>query len=175
MDGCGVDIPLSGVMSSRRSRGMTLIEIMIVVSILAILAAIIVPRFSSAMDQAKVAHAVTTIRELANAANRYHAEHDAWPRDVARGTVPQELKPYLIGADFVNDVSGGKWDYENWIGKNIQLNDGRRIGIGISLRGGDQQYFTEIDRALDDGNLSTGNVQYGRFSSMCLLYLIAED
>lgn len=153
---------------------MTLVELMIVVSVLAILAAIVLPKFSSATDDAKAAHAVTTLKVLANAVTRYHLEHDDWPANVGRGVLPPELEPYLVGADMENDVTGGKWDYENWIGRGRTMNDGRGIGIAFHLRGGDQQQFPEIDRIIDDGDLETGSMQiYG--SGNALLYLVYAE
>jgi prepilin-type N-terminal cleavage/methylation domain-containing protein len=159
----------SGVDTPRGCRGMTLVELMIVVSILGILAAIVIPKFSSASDEAEATHAAATLRLLRDAAQRYNAEHGDWPANVDRGVMPPELEPYFVGADMKNDVTGGKWDYENWIDRGRTLSDGRPIGIAFSLRGGDWSQIEEIDRLIDDGDVNTGNLQlYGK----AFLYLV---
>lgn len=162
-------------MISKVRRGMTLIELMIVVSIIGILAAIVIPRFSNATDEARATYAVSTMKILAGALERYHAEYGDWPADVNPGLFPSELEPYLVGTDFDNDVNGGVWDYENWIGRGVTMSDGRRVGIALTIRNGDSADYLSIDQAIDDGDLSTGNVQYGSFYAPCLLYLVRAD
>lgn len=166
---------MMGQLKQYTRKGMTLIELMIVVSILAILAAIVIPTFSNATDDARATYAVSTMKVLANALERYHAEHDDWPADVSPGSFPSELEPYLVNTDFDNDVNGGVWDYENWIGRGVTMSDGRRVGIALTIRSGDNADYLAIDQQIDDGDLSTGNVQYGSFYSPCLLYLVRAD
>ena len=55
------------MMMQRKQSGMTLIELMIVVTILAILAAIVIPTFTSASDDARAAYAVSTMKVLVSA------------------------------------------------------------------------------------------------------------
>lgn len=63
----------------RRSRGFTLIEIMVVVAILAILAAIIVPRIMSRPEEAKRTKAQVDIKAIASALNLYKLDSGAYP------------------------------------------------------------------------------------------------
>jgi general secretion pathway protein G len=63
----------------RRSHGFTLIEVMVVVVILGILAAIIVPRIMDAPDKARVAKAKQDIAALQSALNMYKLDNYVYP------------------------------------------------------------------------------------------------
>ncbi len=58
----------------------TLIELLIVVAIIAILAAIAVPNFLEAQTRAKVARVKADMRTIATAVETYHIDYDAYPR-----------------------------------------------------------------------------------------------
>jgi general secretion pathway protein G len=60
---------------SRRSRAFTLVEILIVVLIVAILAAITVPRFTSASEQARDSSARTTLTYLRGQIDLFRTHH----------------------------------------------------------------------------------------------------
>jgi len=151
---------------------MTLIELMIVVSILGILAAIVIPRFSNASDDAEAARAATSMKTIVNAVQRYNLEHDDWPADVGPGRMPPELEPYLMRTDLNNAALGGKWDYEDWRGRGLMAGDSP-VGVALTLRYGDDTLYEEVDRLIDDGDLSTGAVQYRNLYSPVLIYLIS--
>ena len=61
------------------SKGFTLVELLIVVIILAILAAIIVPQFSGATDDAEQAAYDTNIANIRAAIDLYRQQHNAYP------------------------------------------------------------------------------------------------
>lgn len=64
---------------ARRSRGFTLIEIMVVVVILGILAAIVVPRVMDRPDEARVTKVQQDIRTLESALNLYRLDNFRYP------------------------------------------------------------------------------------------------
>ena len=64
---------------SRRDSGFTLIEVMIVVVILAILAAIVVPRVMSAPDKARDTRARADIQGIVSALNMYKLDNYTYP------------------------------------------------------------------------------------------------
>jgi general secretion pathway protein G len=64
---------------SGRSRAFTLVELMVVILILAILAALIVPRVIGRQDDAKRAKAATDISRLANALQAFRLDTDRYP------------------------------------------------------------------------------------------------
>lgn len=65
--------------SNRRARGFTLIEIMIVVVILGILAAVVVPRLMNRPDDARVAAAQSDIRVIMQQLKLYRLDNGAYP------------------------------------------------------------------------------------------------
>jgi general secretion pathway protein G len=57
----------------------TLIEIMVVAVILGVLAATIIPQFTSTTQDAKISAAKSTVAELANAVERFNINMDRYP------------------------------------------------------------------------------------------------
>jgi len=66
----------------RSPRAFTLIELLIVVAIIAILAAIAVPNFLEAQTRAKVSRVKADLRSLATAIEAYGVDYNAYPPDV---------------------------------------------------------------------------------------------
>jgi general secretion pathway protein G len=62
-----------------RSRGFTLIEIMVVVVILAVLGALVVPRVLENVDKARVARAQSDIRAIETALDLYRLDNYKYP------------------------------------------------------------------------------------------------
>ncbi len=62
-----------------RSTGFTLIEIVIAVAILAILAAIVIPRVAGRVDDARVARAKSDVQALVTALSLYKLDNFAYP------------------------------------------------------------------------------------------------
>ena len=62
-----------------RTRGFTMIELMIVVAIIGILAAIAIPLFASVQGRARVAKAQADLRSLASAVSLFQAHMGALP------------------------------------------------------------------------------------------------
>ena len=65
--------------SIHRQRGFTLIEIMVVVIIIGILAAIVAPNVMGRLDQAQVTKAQADIRAIESALNFYRLDNYAYP------------------------------------------------------------------------------------------------
>ena len=57
--------------------GFTLVELLIVVIILAVLAAIVIPQFSSSTQEAKESALRSTLLEMRNAVELYYHQHNA--------------------------------------------------------------------------------------------------
>jgi prepilin-type N-terminal cleavage/methylation domain-containing protein len=70
----------------KNKQGFTLIELLIVVIILAVLAAIVVPQFTSSTDDAKVSVLKTDLAALRNAIEIYYHQHDSRYPGVVRET-----------------------------------------------------------------------------------------
>ncbi len=60
-------------------RAFTLIELLIVVAIIGILAAIAVPNFVNAMERAKVSRAISDVKSICNALEMYRLDNNNYP------------------------------------------------------------------------------------------------
>lgn len=70
--------------SGRRLRGFTLIEIMIVVAVLGILAAVALPQYSQHMRKSRRADAVALMAQVAQAQERWRANNSPYANDFGR-------------------------------------------------------------------------------------------
>jgi general secretion pathway protein G len=69
--------------SGRRAAGLTIVEILIVVAILGIVAAIAVPRYSDYRERVRVAQAVIDLKALSMLINNYYLDARAYPPNLA--------------------------------------------------------------------------------------------
>jgi prepilin-type N-terminal cleavage/methylation domain-containing protein len=72
---------------SNRERGFTLIEIMVVVAIIGILAAVAIPVFAGQMKKSKTAEAMLQLNMLAKSAKTYYEVNSKFPQGTA-GVLP---------------------------------------------------------------------------------------
>ena len=84
----------------KKSRGFTLVEIMVVVVIIGILAAAIIPQFIGTTQDAKVSAAKAQVAELESATERFYVHMDRYP------TMDEGLK-VLVEAPASDDAK--KW------------------------------------------------------------------
>ena len=89
----------------RMKKAFTLIEILIVVVLLGVLAAIVIPQFSDASDEAKVAAQASDLHTLQGQIQLYRAKTGAYPANLAA------LVPDYLQAVPVDAVSGGAFAY----------------------------------------------------------------
>jgi type II secretion system protein G len=70
---------LSSRPPSASERGFTLVELMVVVAIIALLAAIIIPNYVHARAQAAVSQSESNLKEIATALELYYTDHQTYP------------------------------------------------------------------------------------------------
>jgi general secretion pathway protein G len=103
----------------RRGRGFTLVEVLIVITVIAILAVMVVPRLLAAARRAKEAQLRGNVKQLRDGIERFEATNAAWPPSLpdimaANGSA--------ISGDF--DGRGGSVDRIAYDGPYLQTGDG---------------------------------------------------
>lgn len=93
----------------KNERGFTLIELMVVVVILGILAAIAVPQFMGKTDEAKISATMTTMQGVQSTINLYYVENGKYPKAVVGATDPENIDQVLQKANIAWPVKDG-WD-----------------------------------------------------------------
>lgn len=143
-------------LSLPRRRGFTLIEILIVVIILGVLAAIVVPQFVNAAQSSQDAAFVANLKALNEAMMRFQLENGEFPEDGSSGEEPAGMDEYLAVFNWAETPIGGVWDTE-------RDSFGVTSAVGVHFWGGgevrDDAYMTGIDEMIDDGDLATGAFQ----------------
>lgn len=138
---------------ARIRAGFTLVEILIVVVILGILAAIVIPAFANATEDTRKTAFAQELRIFRDGLLRYEIDFGTMPADGGSGTVPAGLEPYVNVPQWEGGTPlGGVWDNET--------DDVVGAGMGVHFNGTGQTrdavYMAEVDRIVDDGDITTG-------------------
>lgn len=163
-----------GAKRVRRDAGFSLVEVMVVVMIISMLAALGVPAIIRVKTKAKVSVIVSDLRVFASAFDAHAQESGGWPAEVDAGVFPAGMSGRLNEVSWQRKTPiGGKYNWEN-----DQLHGGIRPRAAIAISDTDDaplvedvDLWLEIDRALDDGNLSTGNFRIGANSEPVYIIL----
>ena len=157
-----------------RTRAFTLVEVMVVVVIIGLLAAMSLPAYRRITMRSKTAAVVSDLRAFSTAFITYSLQNGKWPAD----GLPQEIPPEMTGAlptgFTAKSPIGGiyKWNYDvsadGIIAKAaiiIESSGGESISDDADLR-------DMIDQEMDDGDGSSGNIRVGSTGS--LVYIIEK-
>jgi prepilin-type N-terminal cleavage/methylation domain-containing protein len=139
----------------RHRAGFTLVEIMIVVVIIGLLAAMAIPMFGRVREHTQNSRFISDLRTFAQAFETYAMKNGSWPPNAGTGVVPAGMTGELKDSAWntpKNSV-GGRW---NWDTSNSY--GGAAVISCVSATASDTQ-MTAIDAMIDDGDLSSGNFQ----------------
>jgi type IV pilus assembly protein PilA len=152
-------------------RGFTLVEILVVVAILGILAAIVVPAYSSFSDDAAKNSFATDIRSLVTSAEYYYTKTGHYLEAANAGESPAGWSDYIENRKWTHITPiGGLWDIE-------RDTFGIQSAIGVYFMAGqghirNDAYMQDIDVILDDGNIMTG--RFRKLDTDRYYYIVAE-
>ncbi len=137
---------------SENQKGFTLLELLIVVAVIGILAAIAVPQFSKYRTNARVVKVASDLKNFRTAFMSYDLEHGFFPDDSHIVLPPGTgLEKIIGGGMWLNTTSlGGNY---NWEGPDAYP----YAGVAILGATAGTATMEQLDARLDDGDLSTGS------------------
>jgi prepilin-type N-terminal cleavage/methylation domain-containing protein len=135
---------------AKRSGGaFTLVEIMVVVVMIGLLAAIAIPAFKRVQERSQASRIANDFRVFAEVFQRYNFINGQWPPTTGAGSIPAGMSGYLP-SNYTNvTVGGGRFGWEQGSTPILYM-----VGTTASVA-----VMTRVDAILDDGNLSTGDFQ----------------
>jgi len=120
------------IKNSSRKSGFTLVEIMIVVAIIGLLAAIAIPNFVKARETAQLNSIINNLRIIEGA-------KDQWALEAKKGTgdVPAnaDVTPYLKNTTMPTQVVGEVYNV-NAVGTSANATLPANVGLGAIAKGG---------------------------------------
>jgi type IV pilus assembly protein PilA len=136
--------------SQHRSAAFTLVEIMIVVALVGLLAAIALPNFARARSKAQRTRFISDLRIARAAFEQYTMENGSYPADNLPGIVPPGMEEHLARMRWTDKTPiGGYWDWD-------YNQFGFVAGVSVYRPSRSDSEMAVIDAEIDDGALSTG-------------------
>lgn len=167
----------------KKNPGFTIVELLIVIVVIAILAAISLVTYNGIQTRAKVSAVVTGLRDLEQGMKLWaiEKEFDAWPEDpiLGGGTPFSELivtypalAGYIQNTPAVSGVESEEWFYDNDGDSRTSCGDAFN-GVNIVIRFvTDTAVAQGVDDVLDDGDIGCGKVRY---ASQRIFYSLSYD
>ena len=150
-------------------RAFTLIEILIVVVILGVLAAIVIPQFTDVTGESQRTAFVNSAQIFVAAAKRYELDYGEYP-DAGHGKLPDGFGDYIQANKWEGATPiGGEWEAK-------EDKDGITAVLGVHYEENDPDHdparMLVIDEMVDDGDLATG--AFRQFGDKHYFFIVAQ-
>ncbi len=145
----------------KNNKGFTLVEILIVVIILGILAAIVIPQFTSASNSARESSLLSDLQTLRSQIELYKIQHlDAQPGDTSGDGDTDSAANFVADLTGQTDAAGAVWVSGTAFGPYLQTFPSNPFSVGSSS---DPDGVVLTATGLDDSagwyfNVTTGKI-----------------
>lgn len=129
-------------------RGFSLIELLTVMAVIGLLAALSVPRYKDMKRRAHSAGVVSDFNTVRVAAYNYYADNSTYPPDGSPGSPPVAMKSYLP-QNFEFTGPSYTLDYDVW---PSPLNPAQLV-VGVTVTSSDQELINMIARNIRAGGI----------------------
>jgi type IV pilus assembly protein PilE len=125
-----------------RTRGFTLIELMITVAIAAILASIAYPSFIGAIRKGRRAEAVESITRIQQAQEQWRTRHSSYAKDLATLSIPDKTRNgyYTLAVAVPNDALSASQYTIRADAAGSQVADAKCAFLSMTVKGGQLTY-----------------------------------
>ena len=135
-------------------RGFSLIEMVTVMALIGLLAAIALPRYRDVKRRALSASIISDFNTVRVAAYNYFADNNTYPPDGGSGAPPAVMIPYLP-QNFTFSNANYTLDYDVW---PSPFNPSQLV-VGVTVTSGDQELVNIVARSVQAGamGINVGN------------------